>query len=515
MITIPSMSNLLAGLIQNFEKVEDAAPDEIKQLLTPALSILDRVSSEWYCWGALLEEDNADIRETLKTIGVAPPPQAAEHTECGSLNFIQALEENNRELKDALVDAIETFDLPVPSTAAADLQQIDATVLALLRRMLHRENRVPTPPARTSSTSGNLASSSLSPAELENILVQFLQAEMPDASGIVLSNLAPIAGGASREAWVFDVTWASSGEACSEACIFMREPVASVLVSDESATVINGTRRTVAAEVRVVDAMAKAGLPVPSVLWHDPVGKWLERPFSISGRLPGSADAAQIQGEHAEALLQQYVDILTQIHELDPQQLQLDFLGKPTAESAAREQVEQYEGNFIRQRLEAFPATTYIIRWLKKHAPCAGRISVVHGDYRLGNFLFEKDRMIAILDWEQVHIGDPVEEIAFMYWHVWSLEALCPIEDFVRRYEQAAGYQLDREALAYYRVHIEFKMLVVLFTSLKSFFATAERQLHYGSAQTPEMIREAQLRVIEALYQGGPTVAFDAYQKSE
>ena len=101
-----------------------------------------------------------------------------------------------------------------------------------------------------------------------------------------------------------------------------------------------------------------------------------------------------------------------------------------------------------------------------------------------------------------------------MYWSLWSLESFCPIEMFVDRYEAAIGETVDREALAYYRVFIEFKMLVVLFTGLKSFFATPERQLHYGGGQTLEMVRDAQLRVIESLLAGGPTVAFDAYRKA-
>ena len=70
---------------------------------------------------------------------------------------------------------------------------------------------------------------------------------------------------------------------------------------------------------------------------------------------------------------------------------------------------------------------------------------------------------------------------------------------------------IDRQALAYYRVFIEFKMLVVLLTSLKSYFSTPEYALHYCSA--PKMIRDAQLRVIEELLRGGPTVAFDAYER--
>jgi hypothetical protein len=50
----------------------------------------------------------------------------------------------------------------------------------------------------------------------------------------------------------------------------------------------------------------------------------------------------------------------------------------------------------------------------------------------------------------------------------------------------------------------------VLLTGIKSYFATEERQLMYGSSLASEMLRECQLRVIDELLAGGPTVAFDA-----
>lgn len=519
MITRPSVSELLAGLVRNFEHLARDEGADPRLLLTPALAVLDRVSSEWSGWCGLLEADNADIRETLQTLGVDAPerPAPSASAAAGQPNgAVQPLEEDNRRLKEALVAAIEAFDLPAAGGASATARQADAKILSLLRRMLHREASVEVAPSRTASTSGNPASASLSLAHLGGVLERFLAAQLPAARDIRLEKLQPLAGGASREAWIFDVHWRDAGGAHFEPCILMREPVASVLVSDDAPDVINGTRRTVATEIRVVRAMEKAGLPVPTVLWHDPQGAWLERPFAVSRRLPGSADAAALMGgDHVEALLDQYIEVLARLHRLDPADLGLEALGTPTAEAVALDQVAQYERNFHAQRLEAFPATTYIIRWLKKHSPRAGSVGVVHGDYRLGNFLYEDDRLVAVLDWEQVHIGDPVEEIAFMYWSAWSLEAVCPIEAFVRRYERAVGREVDRQALAYYRAFIEFKMLVVLFTGQKSFYATPDFQLHYGSPQGPEMIRDAQLRVIEALHQGGPTVAFDAYRKAQ
>ena len=73
---------------------------------------------------------------------------------------------------------------------------------------------------------------------------------------------------------------------------------------------------------------------------------------------------------------------------------------------------------------------------------------------------------------------------------------------------------IDRSALAYYRVFIELKMLVVVLTGAASFYATKERQLHYGASTTNALIRESELRAIESILQGGPTVAFDAYTAS-
>jgi aminoglycoside phosphotransferase (APT) family kinase protein len=338
---------------------------------------------------------------------------------------------------------------------------------------------------------------------------------MPAAGDLRIEALQRLVGGASREAWIFDLRWREHGVERFEPCILMREPRASVLISDSAPSRIDGTRRTVASEVQVVRAMRAAGLPVPDILWADAEGVWLERPFSIARRLPGTTDVSGLIGTPAvEGMLDEFVHLLARIHTLEPGAAGVAFLGTPSRERAALEQVLQFERNFDRERLEPFPAADYLVRWLKKNAPVADRVRVIHGDYRLGNFLHENGQIIAILDWEQVHVGDPVEEIAFMYWALWTLEPVCPIETFITRYEAASGTTVNRATLAWYRAFIELKMLVVLLTGLRSYYATPERQLHYASAQTNEMIRDAQLRVIEEFAQGGPTVAFDAYQKS-
>ena len=511
-ITRPSLRELIGGLVANLERAtEPQAGVSANELAVPMLSVLDRLANEWSSWADLLRADNEDIRQTLAPLA----PQVLQGWNPDrTLPATEALEEENRALKQALSETIARLDLPAGPEAEPALAAADKAVVQLMQRMLRREASVRVDPSRVPPTSGNPVSGGLTPDALNTTLKQFLAAQMPAASGLRIEALQRLPGGASREAWIFDFRWLENGIERFEPCILMREPRASVLISDSAPSRIDGTRRTVAGEVRVVRAMRAAGLPVPDILWSDPEGLWLERPFSIARRLPGTTDVSGLIGTSAaDDMLDQFVHLLARIHTLEPEAAGVAFLGTPTRESAALEQVLQFEGNFDRERLEPFPATDYLVRWLKKNAPVADRVRVIHGDYRLGNFLHENGQIIAILDWEQVHVGDPIEEIAFMYWALWSLEPVCPIETFIARYEAASGTAVNRATLAWYRAFIELKMLVVLLTGLRSYYATPERQLHYASAQTNEMIRDAQLRVIEEFARGGPSVAFDAYRK--
>jgi len=65
--------------------------------------------------------------------------------------------------------------------------------------------------------------------------------------------------------------------------------------------------------------------------------------------------------------------------------------------------------------MEDHPVIEEGCRWLKANMPTVDRISVVHGDLRSGNFLFEPNsgRIVAFLDWELGHLGDFHEDLAF------------------------------------------------------------------------------------------------------
>ena len=530
LITKPSLDELIVGLIRNLEKLESQVGPDYAPSMMASLSSLDRLRAEWQGHADLLREENEDIRQVLldldMELGIGSH-ESDPHTqnEADVQTNVSRLEAENRDLKTGIVRAIEHFNLPPGANGTPEQFKADERILPLILRILHREDRTPTPMPRLAATAGNPENKGLSADVVEDALYRFFKSEMPHTNDIEISELGPLGGGASREAWVFNVSWQDEEKRGlfgkkktqrTEECIMLREPVSSLMVSDKSASELTGTRRTVGTEVRSIEAMDAAGVPVASILWADTTGKWMDRPFFISKRLPGSADVTTIVGtEQAPKIFQQYISILADIHTKDPQQLSLPFLGEITRENAALTQIELYERNYREQAKEPFPAVEYMIQWLKKNQPVAERISVVHGDYRLGNFMFDDTGIVGVIDWEQVHLGDPTEEIAFMFWAMWSLEALCPIDQFVDLYEQASGISIDKQTLAFYRVFIELKMFVVGLTGMSSFYATPDFQMFYGGGTYIKYIRDGQIRALEEFSNGGPSVAFDAFQPKE
>ena len=100
--------------------------------------------------------------------------------------------------------------------------------------------------------------------------------------------------------------------------------------------------------------------------------------------------------------------------------------------------------------LNPHPAIEWAFRWLDRQieqletperAPC-----VVHGDFRIGNMLYDEEGLTALLDWEGTHIGEPEEDIAWLCTRVWrfgknDLEAggIASREDWIGAYEKASG----------------------------------------------------------------------------
>jgi aminoglycoside phosphotransferase (APT) family kinase protein len=289
-------------------------------------------------------------------------------------------------------------------------------------------------------------------------LARRLAAFIKDRTGETpaIERLTPVSGGNARKAWSFDLV--RPGQA-DEPCIMLMQASAGQLESD------------LKAEFQVIAALKGSGVPAPRALWLDGDGSALGAPTIVMERVTGATDILALRApepkDRNRAVALAFADAAARLHQVDIGKF--GFLGSTARETTAAQQVAVWEAQFLKHRMEPLPEIGFAFRWLKDHAPVAERIGLVHGDYRFGNFLFEGERITALLDWEMAHLGDPVEDIAWAYRSLWTPEMHLSLDEFIARYEAAGGPKVRPEALLFYRLFGEVKHAVISLTAARSF----------------------------------------------
>ena len=171
-------------------------------------------------------------------------------------------------------------------------------------------------------------------------------------------------------------------------------------------------------EFRVIRALSAAGYPVPRALAlcedNDVLGsmfyvmEMVEGRVLWDGRLPGMAREART------AIYEAQIDVLAQLHALDPKALGLADYGAPGNYFAR--QVDRWTKQYRASTTVAIPVMDRLAEWLPQGLPpeCAPRL--LHGDFRLDNMVFHptKPEVVAVLDWELSTLGDPVADLTYL-----------------------------------------------------------------------------------------------------
>ena len=254
----------------------------------------------------------------------------------------------------------------------------------------------------------------------------------------------------------------------------------------------------VSVEYRVLTALGQTEVAVPKTLWYEPDPEILGQPFYVMEKVEGtipfpppiSSDPEFRlipDDEERQSLAEDFVRNLALIHTADWRSLGLDFLGVPEpGTGCALMQVEYWEDRIARAGFGKKPLVAYAANWLKKNLVESDRICLAHGDYRSGNYIQRKGRIVAILDWELVHLGDPLDDIAYILgpWrsappHNW-VSHLLPEEDFLARYEDASGIKVDPQKLQFYHMLNKFKAIGIGYTAAGAWKARHDLDLRIG-----------------------------------
>ena len=101
------------------------------------------------------------------------------------------------------------------------------------------------------------------------------------------------------------------------------------------------------------------------------------------------------------------------------------------------------------------PLINLVLDWLEANAPPdPERLVIVHGDAGPGNFLYAHGGVTALLDWELVHFGDPMADLAMLALRV-LFQPFVPLPEAFSAYEAAAGTKVDLERVRFWRLFFE------------------------------------------------------------
>ena len=221
-------------------------------------------------------------------------------------------------------------------------------------------------------------------------------------------------------------------------------------------------------------ALEGSAVPVPRVYWYGEELDTFGAPFFICEKVEGEAPLPWVsEGQEAfppatrEPLAEQFVAALAAIHRFEWRGTPLETLGAGVDEaSAATCEIAFWEELLDRWAFRPYPMLQWAISWLKAHRPVAPRVSLVHGDYRTGNFLERGGRITAILDWELVHLGDPLEDLGWVCMRSFRGRSpyMCHLIERARlyeRYEALSGIRVDPAAITFYEAFGTFKLAVI------------------------------------------------------
>jgi len=227
-------------------------------------------------------------------------------------------------------------------------------------------------------------------------------------------------------------------------------------------------------EYRVISALGATRVPVPATIAYCDDE---DAPFYVMQDVPGTvyrtaAEAAALGRERAYRLALSLVDVLADLHSVDPAAVGLADFGRP--EGYLARQVRRWKQQLDASWNRELPGVEDLCQTLTERVPAESGTAVVHGDFRLDNAIVgPRDQIVAVLDWEMATLGDPLADLglSLVYWDLWLRPtglfgtppppgSLPSSAELAERYRQRHPY--PETGLDWYLAFAYFKIAVIL-----------------------------------------------------
>jgi aminoglycoside phosphotransferase (APT) family kinase protein len=206
--------------------------------------------------------------------------------------------------------------------------------------------------------------------------------------------------------------------------------------------------------------------------------------FYVMQRLEGTIlrrdlpDGLELSESDARQLCANFVDVLVELHGVDPAKAGLDKLGKGAGYVAR--QVSGWSDRFRKARTDNVGDYERVMQWLQDNQPEDVATCVIHNDFRLDNVVLAPDQplsILGVLDWEMATLGDPLMDLsgALAYWiqddddeffsgfrrQPTHLPGMFTRAEMVNYYTTKTGMSVTPERWTFYEVFGLFRLAVI------------------------------------------------------
>ena len=264
---------------------------------------------------------------------------------------------------------------------------------------------------------------------------------------ISLLSFERIFGGASRETYKIRIKDQFNNE---EKLILRRTQESSLIETSQST------------EYLAYSAYQDTSVPVPLMIDINEDQEILGAPFMLMQQLDGVAASPftpNVYSPHEQKLGEQFWSILGEIAKKDIADDFINQFDNTEIGPCWKKELDKWVGVIREDSISVEPILEAGIRKLYGNEPKESKKkSLVHGDYRNGNFLFLEDRITGILDWEMAHIGEPLEDLAWALSPIWSWQDqekpayLIARQEALSIWEKASGLVINENDLKWWEL---------------------------------------------------------------
>jgi len=283
----------------------------------------------------------------------------------------------------------------------------------------------------------------MSASDLQLGLEKLLSRQCVDQAPVKLSGLRPLGGGASADIWYFEAESGGSTEA-----LILR-----LNATDEEFFGSVGKALEAKLQARA-DAAGVPVAPVKAVLSElDGLGTGYIMAYVAGETIPQKILKQERYSNALSVMTQQCGEILAKIHSISID----DLSAMPIL--SVEQQILKLKNEFLSYEV-SLPIFALAFRWLLDNIPPQQAMTLVHGDFRNGNFIVDENGIKAVVDWELAHIGDPLEDLGWLCVNSWRFgRRELPVGGFGRReelcevYEKARDCKIDLKALKFWELY--------------------------------------------------------------